>query len=88
MDLAPPAALVRVHCPLLGFFGAQGEWIPLERSTKCWRTATRGSRSSVRTVRLPGTTHDPTLRGQQELTAISPVYERTWSAWLIEQFVT
>jgi pimeloyl-ACP methyl ester carboxylesterase len=83
MDFDPSAIFSRVHCPALLFYGEDDEWTPVEESEDAWRRATSAAgNKEVTLVRLPGTSHHPTLRGGREVSSISPLYTGTLLTWL------
>jgi pimeloyl-ACP methyl ester carboxylesterase len=62
MDFDPHAVIARVRCPVLAFWSAVDEWVPVDRSIARWRPA-----GPLRVIRLPDTTHEPSP---------GPIYER------------
>jgi uncharacterized protein len=86
MDFDPSAIFSRVHCPVLLFYGEDDEWTPVEESEDAWRRATSAaSNKDVTVVRLPGTSHHPTLQSGREVSSISPLYTETLLTWLQNQ---
>jgi uncharacterized protein len=86
MDFDPAASISRVRCPVLAFYGAD-EWIPVQESISIWRAA-YADPAQLTICELPGTTHHPTLGGQQDLSAISPDYTARLTTWLDEVIPT
>lgn len=83
MDFDPRPVFAQVHVPTLLFYGETDEWSPIPASITSWRRAARRSGNrSIRIVRLPGTTHLPTLGGRPSARAISPDYHRELETWL------
>ena len=82
MDFDPEPILRCIQCPVLLFYGDDDDWQPIEESIATWERATAVSgNSDVTIVRLPGTGHEPTLRGKDILSA-SPLYTQTPTSWL------
>lgn len=80
MDFDPAAAISRICCPVLAFYG-DDEWVPVRESISVWRKRfTDASRLTIRT--LDGTDHHPTLDGGRSIAAISPEYTATITSWL------
>jgi uncharacterized protein len=83
MDFDPRPIFARVRVPTLLFYGETDEWSPIEASIRSWREAARRSGNRcVQIVRLPGTTHTPTLGGRRSVRSISPDYRRELDGWL------
>lgn len=83
MDFDPAPIFSRVHCPVLLFYGEDDEWTPVDESADVWRRAVETSGNpDVTIVRLPGTSHHPTLHGGREISSISPLYTETLATWL------
>ena len=81
--LAPETIFAGVSVPTLLFYGEDDEWSPIDASIAAWeRAAEAAGNRDVTVVRLPGTTHFPTLGGAQRIDAISPEYERALVSWL------
>jgi uncharacterized protein len=75
MDFDPAAIFTRVRCPVLLFYGEDDEWVPVDESIAAWqRAAAEAGNAEMTIVRLPGTTHHPTLHGGRDLASISPLY--------------
>jgi hypothetical protein len=53
----------------------------VQKSISIWRAA-YADPAQLSIHELPGTTHHPTLRGQQDLAAISPEYTARLTTWL------
>jgi uncharacterized protein len=86
MDFDPAAIFSQVRCPVLLFYGEDDEWTPVDESIEAWRHATAAAgNQDVAVVRLPGTSHHPTLHGGREVSAISPLYTETLLTWLGNQ---
>jgi pimeloyl-ACP methyl ester carboxylesterase len=68
MDFDPRAAIARVRCPVLAFWSAVDEWVPIDESVARWQPA-----GPLTVVRLPDATH--------ELTP-GPAYERALCRFL------
>lgn len=83
MDFDPTPIFARVHCPALLFYGEDDEWTPVDESIATWRqaAATAGN-PNVTIVRLPGTSHHPTLNSGRNVSEISPLYTQTLETWL------
>ena len=79
MDFDPAEALGLVACPMLAFFGEDDEWVPVEPSIERWRAAAARAGAPLAVVRLPGTSHQPTLG---EPGPVSPVYEEALTGWV------
>jgi pimeloyl-ACP methyl ester carboxylesterase len=75
MDFDPAPVIAKVRCPTLLFYGEDDEWTPVEPSIEAWE---RNANATV--VRLPGTTHAPTIDG-----AVSPEYTRVLTEWLTQR---
>ena len=83
MDFDPGPVFARVRVPVLLFYGETDEWSPIEKSVRVWhRAARRLGNRAITIVRLPGTSHAPTIGGRHSSRAISPLYHRTLDAWL------
>jgi len=83
MDFDPEPVFANVRVPTLLFYGEDDEWSPMEASTAAWERASgRAGNPDVLVVRLPGTTHFPTLGGVESIERVSPEYERTLLEWL------
>ncbi len=83
MDVDPEPILARVRCPVLLFYGEDDEWTPVEPSIATWRrAAVAAGNTDVTVVRLPGTSHHPTLGGEPSLEALSPRYVEHLIAWV------
>ena len=81
MDFDPAPMLARVRVPVLAFYGAEDEWVPIDDSI----AALRGAGIPDLTIaRLAGTKHHPTLGGGKD-DPIAPEYERRFVAWLAER---
>lgn len=75
MDFDPEPVFARIQCPVLLFYGEDDEWTPVEASNNAWRrAAARGGNPDVTVVRLPNTSHHPTLGGRRDIEAISGCY--------------
>ena len=90
MDFDPEAIFARVRCPTLLFYGEDDEWTPADASAEAWqraaqRAAQRANNRDLTVIRLPGASHHPTLRGEQSVEAISPLYTETLVGWLMER---
>lgn len=83
MDFDPAPIYAQVRVPTLLFYGEDDEWSPIDASVAAWeRAAERARNREVSIVRLPGTTHAPTIGGVESIDAVSPDYERALVAWL------
>ncbi len=83
MDFDPTPIFARVHCPVLLFYGENDEWVPVDESIAAWqRAAAAAGNAAVTVVRLPGTTHHPTLHNGQDIASISPLYTEQLLAWV------
>lgn len=83
MDFDPEQVFANVRVPTLLFYGEDDEWSPIEASIAAWeRAAERAGNHDVLVVRLPGTSHFPTIGGVESLDRVSPQYERTLVEWL------
>jgi pimeloyl-ACP methyl ester carboxylesterase len=83
MDFDPQKVFLKVRVPTLLFYGESDEWSPVEASIDAWKAARRVSGNpNIEIVRLPGTTHAPTLGGKLNARAISPEYARAIQKWL------
>jgi pimeloyl-ACP methyl ester carboxylesterase len=83
MDFDPAPIFARVSCPALLFYGEDDEWTPVDESIKVWRrTALKAGNEDLTVVRLPGTSHHPTLHGGRDISSISPLYTETLLRWL------
>ena len=76
LDFDPAPVCKRVAVPALLFYAEDDEWQPIDASIAAWR----GRGRTI--VRLPGTAHAPTLRGERDIASISPQYADTLVAWL------
>jgi hypothetical protein len=76
MDFEPAPVFARVAVPTLLFYGEDDEWQPTDASIAAWS----GRGRTI--VRLPGTAHAPTLRGERDVASISPNYTDTLVTWL------
>ena len=71
---------------MLLFYGEEDEWTPVDESIAAWqRAAATAGNGEVMVVRLPGTSHHPTLRQRQDIEAISPLYSETLVRWLTQR---
>jgi uncharacterized protein len=83
MDFDPSRSFRRIAVPTLLFYGETDEWTPVTPSVRAWRQAQRISRNrDVTVVRLPNTTHSPTIAGRMKARAISQEYSRSMVDWL------
>jgi pimeloyl-ACP methyl ester carboxylesterase len=83
MDFDPMAIFARVRCPVLLFYGEDDEWTPVEDSIDAWRrAASEAGNDDVTVVRLPGTSHHPTLHAGQAVDTIVPLYTETLLGWI------
>ncbi len=80
MDFDPAAAIRRICCPVLAFYG-DDEWVPVAESIDVWRNCSPDP-TQLAIHELPGTTHHPTLNGGREISAISPEYTARLTRWL------
>ena len=76
MDFEPAPVFARVAVPTLLFYGEDDEWQPVDASIAAWK----GRGRTV--IRLRGTAHAPTLRGERDLSSVSPDYTDSLVAWL------
>jgi len=84
MDFEPAAIFAGIHCPVLLFYGEDDEWIPIDESIEVWRRAAEaGGNTNMTVVRLPGTSHHPTLDGGRDVGSISPLYTEHLLAWIV-----
>jgi hypothetical protein len=83
MDFDPFPIFARVRVPTLLFYGEDDEWQPIDASIDTWRrAATVAGNDDLTIVRLAGTRHAPTLRGDADPSVVAPEYERRLLAWL------
>lgn len=83
MDFDPAPMYARVRCPVLLFYGDDDEWVPVDESVDVWRRAAEtAGNPDVTIVRLPGTSHHPTLHGGRDVGSISPLYCESLRTWL------
>ncbi|MET8909983.1 alpha/beta hydrolase [Micromonospora sp. NPDC004551] len=80
MDFDPEPVIAKVSCPVLLCYGETDGWTPIEQSLVVWRRAAHDAELTV--ARLAGCDHAPTLGGRDDLTGVSPDYERILLDWL------
>ncbi len=86
MDFDPEPVFSRAHCPVLLFYGENDEWVPIDESVAAWQRAAEGSGNrDLTVVRLPGTSHTPTLERGETMATISPAYTEQLVLWLGRQ---
>jgi len=84
MDFDPGTILSQVRCPVLLFYGEDDEWIPIDESVSVWRQTTADAGNmAITVVRLPGTSHFPTLHGGRDSDSISPLYTDRLLDWIL-----
>ncbi|MHB8630827.1 MAG: alpha/beta hydrolase family protein [Candidatus Limnocylindria bacterium] len=76
MDFDPAPVFAQVAVPVLLFYGEADEWQPIEASIAAWAGAGRT------VIRVRGTAHGPTLRGERDLASVSPDYTDSLLTWL------
>jgi pimeloyl-ACP methyl ester carboxylesterase len=76
LDFDPAPVFARVAVPVLLYYGQDDEWQPIEASIAAWK----GRGRTI--IRLPGTAHAPTLRGERDLASVSPDYTDSLVTWL------
>jgi pimeloyl-ACP methyl ester carboxylesterase len=81
MDFDPMPAMRRVRCPVLLMYG-DDEAVPADLSIEAWREATAPGHMPLEVVRLPDSTHMPTMGGVASPEAIDPAYEAAIIGWL------
>ncbi|HEX5539971.1 MAG TPA: alpha/beta hydrolase [Micromonospora sp.] len=86
MDFDPALSIAAVSCPVLLFYGETDEWMPIDDSIAVWRRIRTVNGHPEPTIcRLPGCGHDPTIGGDSNLAAVSPLYSKTLLTWLDRQ---
>jgi pimeloyl-ACP methyl ester carboxylesterase len=80
MDFDPAAAIKRIRCPVLAFYG-DDECVSVGESIDVWRNCSPDP-AQLAIYELPGTTHHPTLNGGREISDISPEYTARLTRWL------
>ncbi len=84
MDYDPAVIISQVRCPVLLFYGEDDEWVPVDDSVAVWRQTTAAAgNTAVTVVRLPGTSHHPTLHGGRDINSISPLYTERLLDWVL-----
>ena len=86
MDYDPIPAIRGVGCPVLLIYG-DDEVVPAEASIAAWREGTVANGTPLEVVRLPDSSHLPTLEGATSTEAVDPAYEAAITGWL-DRFVT
>ena len=81
MDFDPMPAMRRVRCPVLLIYG-DDEAVPADENIAAWREAMSTRDMTLDVVRLPDSTHMPTIGGVPSLDAIDPASEAAIIGWL------
>jgi pimeloyl-ACP methyl ester carboxylesterase len=76
LDFDPAPVFAKVTVPVLLYYGQDDEWQPVDASIAAWK----GRGRTI--IRLPGTAHAPTLRGERDIGSVSPDYTDSLVTWL------
>jgi pimeloyl-ACP methyl ester carboxylesterase len=81
VDFDPAPVMSRVRCPILLLYG-DDEAVPAEESIAAWREVVSTSGAPLEVVRLPRSSHLPTIDGRATIDAVDPAYEAAVTGWL------